>query len=205
MPTGTAYGARGFAPVMVIACLVSALLTASCTSGAGSAAELPSVSALPSTSVTGSPPSTTTTSSTPSVASATPTSAKAAVEAAVRAYYAAVNTAISTGETTELAKLTDKGCPCAKLIASVRTLFKDGYTRGAHWTLHGTTVESVTGRVANTEVIYRTEKYSELDRTGKVIHTYPAVDTKSNVILTREGSTWKVSNYFLLSGRDVKS
>src|SRR3954453_2354028 len=130
MPTGTAYGARGFAPVMVIACLVSALLTASCTSGAGSAAELPSVSALPSTSVTGSLPSTTTTSSTPSVASATPPSAKAAVEAAVRAYYAAFDLAARTGKTEAYAKAITRDCDCRNFITAVRATFKAGPVSG---------------------------------------------------------------------------
>src|SRR3954452_926549 len=184
MPTGTAYGARGFAPVMVIACLVSALLTASCTSGAGSAAELPSVSASPSTSVTGSLPSTTTTSSTPSVASATPISAKAAVEAAVRAYYAAVNTAISTGETTELAKLTDKGCPCAKLIRSVRAVYADGGSSpNAHWQLHSIASVRVTGRVASATVRYRASAYSELDASKDVIRKYPAYEQTASLAL----------------------
>jgi hypothetical protein len=202
MPTGTAYGAS--------ALILSACLLAACTSSGSSPVVLssaPSPSASPSVSTSApSVASVSPVSQTPTVSSSTPspTSTKAAVEQAVRDYYAAVNVAISTGDTKKLEVLTDPGCPCSNLITAVKKLFKTGSTSGAHWTVQSAKVKSVTGDLASTEVSYRTEKYSELDGEGKVSHTYGAVQTLASVILLRAGN-WKVSNYLILSGHDVKS
>jgi Family of unknown function (DUF6318) len=203
MPTGTAYR-RGAGLSLLSVCLL-----VGCTSGGGSPTSLPSASGSavasssdPSSSVgTNVSPSATVTSSAPSTPS--PSSPKAAVEAAVRAYYAAVNVAISTGDTKNLEALTYPACPCHDLIKNVSDVYQRGSSPSAKWTLRYVRNLRIAGIVASVDVRYETEAYSELNEAGATVKSYPAFDQFATVILQRGSVGWRVSNYYLTSGRQL--
>jgi len=145
---------RGRSLVSAVIALWCIVVMAAC----GSASP-PSPVALPTASGTG--------AQTPSaVPTPTPTSQRQQVEAAVRAYYAAVEHAVQTGDTRDLSSRSTTGCNCRALVARVVALFKRGSTRGASLHVDSVDVVSATPRLGDVSIVYRTSPYRVVARDG---------------------------------------
>jgi hypothetical protein len=196
MPTGTAY-TRGTGPAVLLTCLLTgALLLGACTSGAGSASELPSVSPSPAVSV-----STTPSSSSPdpvvSSPAPTPTSAEAAVEAAVKAYYAAFDLAARTGKTDAYSRAVTLDCPCRDFITAVEATFEAGPVKGGGVDLKAQRVVTSNAQLATVSTKYRTLGY--VAHSSKGTETVPDAVISSLLTLRPGSDGWLVEDEQILS------
>jgi hypothetical protein len=154
---------RGIRPVTrVLSACVATLLTAAVTT-ACSGGDDPPTTLPPATS----PPASESASD-----SATATTRKAQVEAAVRAYYEAMDLAIRTGDTAPFEATTTESCNCRNLAADVRKVFGAGSTSGAGVEVVRVDSPVRDGGVFSVETEVRFAAYSELDRGGKVVRSY---------------------------------
>jgi len=128
-----------------------------------------------------------------------PSSKKVQVEAALQAYFSAVNEALDSGSTKRFRELSTADCTCLALAESVEESYGAGRLDGASWSLLSVEVVSVSGRVASAEVRYDTSAYTERDNSGAVTARYPASRFRSAIALRGSGDRWRVSDVDILS------
>lgn len=126
-----------------------------------------------------------------------PTDAKASVTALARTYFAESNVAIRTGDTKALRALSVKGCPCDEFANFVDAEWKRGtvpvpeyytVTKVDTPVLRGPTVGLVS-------VVYRTNRYRVVDKSGHVIVDLPPAPEESATVECRQiAGVWKVAD-----------
>ena len=145
------------------------MFVAACGSGAGKPTRLPDRSPTPSVT-----------------ASLTP---EQQVEAAVRAYYAEVNRALSSGQTTQLAMLSHPQCSCRRLVTYISEKWEGGALRGARYELKLVKAHPPLGGVLSALVSYSVSAYDVLDRSGRVIEQVEGVEfSQKDVSLQRNAA-----------------
>jgi len=162
----------------VTAALVA--LLAGC-SGNEHAGSLPTVSPAPTTS-----------SPTPS-----PTDE---VAAAARAYYAALEKAGQTGDTTALAALLAQSCDCRKQVDYIRREAAAGHHTTTTYTVEAVRPHDVTASAAAATVTYSSPESKVLDASGRTVRTLSALSHVGyDLALRRDGGSWLVERIVRLT------
>ena len=120
--------------------------------------------------------------------------------AVVRAYFAEINRAITTGETESLRAMQADGCICRELTENIRQRWQIGRveSRGL-FAVRGLRAFDVHPDVASVEASLDALAYVEVPRQGKR-RTVPAVPgVVQEVEVVRRGSAWVVSHVRSLS------
>jgi len=179
-----------FRIVSVWLCCVLGLGLSGCIAEPQEGGDLPPL-ASPSPSVSPSP-----------TGSAAPVDAKTAIAALARAYFLERNQAIRRGSTARLRALTTPNCPCDAFADRIDADWRKGRVDSPSFytivDVRSPILENSTvGRVT---VFYRTNRYTILDRSGKVLAEAPAESTtvSSSVRLTRTRAGWRVSDVIRL-------
>jgi hypothetical protein len=124
---------------------------------------------------------------------------EAEIEKAVRRYYAAISSAMATGDTRSLEEATTDDCSCARVVKSISTLRKEGKSfRGGTFHVNMVEVQDLFGRTAAAEVKYAVAPYDVLNDQGKVVNHYDAQENLVHVSLQEERGGWIVNNVFRL-------
>ncbi len=129
-------------------------------------------------------------SNTPTPASSTDAD-KAAIEAAVRAYFTAMNVAVMTGETNEFEAVILSDCPCRKFATSVADRFDGGSLVGARVELETVEERRASAGRAVVSVAYRTSAYVALSDNGSS-ESFDAHTVNSSLVLLRTEAGWLV-------------
>ena len=132
-------------------------------------------------------------------ASATPTpapspSSAAAVEAGVRAWFAAVNVAFASGDTKALREHTEQTCACLNLARMVEATWAHGEIRGLTWTLSTLHVLRINYHVASVQLDIDETTYQVLE-SGK---HYAPHRADHLVVLSQfalKNGVWRMWNY----------
>jgi hypothetical protein len=165
--------------------------------GGGSAPQPAALKASPASERHNVDPSPTpSTAATSSPTESNPADPKAAVEAAVRAYFDAANIALSTGDTKRLRELTTSDCTCLRFASSLENLHGQGGTsRGASWHLKRIKVAfGVAPNQADVFVGSVFSAYQDLDASGSIIESVPEQQPYQDFIMQIEGGIWRVSD-----------
>jgi hypothetical protein len=93
---------------------------------------------------------------TPSASRARPVDQKAAVVAAVRAFYAAVDLGLRTGQTANIVKTSTPDCPCRNVVKTIHSMFSTGRVVGSRVVISHVQLEIFEPTVA---VIYLVNDY----------------------------------------------
>ena len=128
--------------------------------------------------------------------------AAAAVEAAVRAYYATLTEAAQSNDASMLDGLVDAGCPCAAAPKVIAANTRAGRTTpDAAFVVRRVRPHDVEGTVAVAEVVYQASAYDVLGRGGQVVSSVDAHRSHLDLSLVKsvEG-TWVVTNVTDLEG-----
>ncbi len=134
--------------------------------------------------------------------SPTPTSVEAQVEAAVRNYYAELEQAIRTNDTTRLKQLALETCPCYGSVRSIDKAAKEQQqTPDVRITVVKVAVHDVEGKTAAADVAYDVNGYNVLSKDGEVISRVPARKDRLDLSFVRPGEQWLLANVFNLGGR----
>ena len=133
-----------------------------------------------------------------SSASPTPSTPEQEVEAAVRAYYAELQRAAQTNDTSVLKTMSTKGCPCYRPVRVIDRNGKRGLTTPeAVFTVTSVRVHDLEGRSAVAEVKTIDGAYEVLDSQGAVIGEVPAREHFLDLTLVqKEKDRWIVVNEF---------
>jgi hypothetical protein len=129
--------------------------------------------------------------------SPSPTTPEALIEAAVRAYYAELTQATRTQDTSRLAKMTTKGCPCFGAVRSIERGQRKGLSApNASWTVDAVTVHDVEGSTGSADVKYTVSAYKVFDSDHRVVARYPETSRHLDLSLVEQGSNWIIGNLF---------
>ncbi len=138
------------------------------------------------------------------VASPTPslTTAQIAAEAVafVRSYYAEINHAIATGDTTQLRAMQKPTCACTRITRKVEETWASGRVVGETFFVVRTTKPfDVYPGVVSVKVDYDGRAYRVVDKAGRITSKVRARSGSEEVEVVREGARWAVSDVRLLS------
>lgn len=125
---------------------------------------------------------------------------EAAVEAAVRHYFAVANEAVKTGGTVQLEALSLSGCPCRALVEDINSVYANGRAETSGFDVSSVLVTEVQGSTAAAEVRYIVPPYKVLDQQGRTIQEVSLYDGNEYISLVRVGSSWLLGNTFNLNG-----
>ncbi len=134
---------------------------------------------------------------TPSSAAATnsPQIEKRQAVAAVRAYYAEIGSAASSGDTSRLVRLSTPDCPCRALVSFIDGKYETGSIRGFSYTLHSLRVDRHDQGSVLVSVHYSIPAVEELDKRGSVITRIDAVPpSQKAVLVSMVNGEWLVHN-----------
>lgn len=184
----------------LVACC--ALLLAAC-STASESGKLPppgspSSSTRPTSSVTATP------SPSASPSASTEAERKAAVAAAVRRYFADVNTAMATGETTAVLSDTTSECPCRAIVASIKADFAHGRDVGSIWTADPAQVHDATLREAHATVGFTSSAYTVVDSSGKLVSSFSGRRTGLALVLVLRAGRWQLDSTVTIGSEALK-
>lgn len=182
-PGGIRLGLPVVAAVLTVLAVPALLAMAGCASD-GEAVALPSLESQ-AAAVTASPSST---------ADQSEADQRAEVEDAVRAYFAAANLAVSSGDTRPLRSAATSGCTCVALARDVERSFASGRIEGAGWQITSVSPGLLDGQVASVEVVYVSSPYRIVDRERNVLSSFPGHRVEAAVLLEREREGWLVSD-----------
>jgi hypothetical protein len=144
----------------------------------------------------------TTSSPTTSSPSPSPTSTEDQVEAAVRAYYAELERAIQTNDTSRLKELAQPSCPCYGSVRSINKAAREKrQTPGIKITVVKVAVHDVFGATAGADVAYDVNAYDVLNRNGVVESRVPARKDRLDLSFVKSEDKWILANLFNLGGR----
>jgi hypothetical protein len=137
-----------------------------------------------------------------SSASPSATLPSADVEAAVRAYYAALTEAARTNKPALRHGLVAAGCPCAAATKVITKNSRSGRTTpGAAFVVESVRPHDVEGDVAVAEVEYQASAYDVLDRSGDVVSSVDAHRSHLDLSLVRSpAGAWVITNVTDLEG-----
>lgn len=182
--SGTTRGGRG---LVALGCLLWGALLVGCAGSAGVPASLPSVPV---------PVASTPSPSASAAAGSSASGDEAAIEAAVREFVTAVNTANRTGNPGELRRTSTPSCTCRKLIASVLDRAnKSQSVVGGAWTVDSLVASAPTPTNRALATLTFTEGAFEIrDSTGRTLRSGDARTATSVVVLTRSDGRWVVSD-----------
>jgi len=142
-----------------------------------------------------------------STGSARPTTAeqraKAEVEATVRAYYAAMDKAIRTGDVTDFNAASTSACVCREFGSAVASVFRTGRTEQAAVDIERLRVVVVHHRVADVDAHVRTSAYRVVHDDGRV-ERFPAGEDHAVLGLVYVGGRWLVDSVVFLERRDSR-
>ncbi len=120
----------------------------------------------------------------------------AEVEAAVRAYFEAVNMAIDTGDVKGLIEHSSSTCNCQELVRAVQRAFQNGgSTEGAKWTIRNLAVVPGSPTVRYVSVDYEASEYVTLDSQGKVVERFEGHRNAASVQVVKAGTSWLVGDF----------
>jgi predicted lipid-binding transport protein (Tim44 family) len=165
--------------------LLALLTVASCSQD--KAGTLPPLSPVPSA-----------TSATPTP-SATPDGAGAEVEAAARAYYAALTAAGQTGDVRALRAAVDPRCDCAQQIAAVESEHRAGRRYTTRYVVDAVSTHEVSGGSGYATVTLTYADSQVVDGAGRTVRRIPGKTRVGRDLLFRkEGTTWRLVRIVLL-------
>jgi hypothetical protein len=118
----------------------------------------------------------------------------AEVEAAVRAYFDAVNIAVESGDVAALSAVTASSCTCSELIAEVTRLFRDGQIVGARWTVDALKVDLVSDGIAGASVRYTSRPYVTQDMDGRLTGQFEGHRVEARIELRSAVGAWQVTD-----------
>jgi len=124
---------------------------------------------------------------------------EAQVEAFVRQYYDAVNTAVSTGDTSKLITLSRPACSCRRLVQAISDVYSKGHSEGAAFVVHSIDVKEVIGGTAAAEVDYDVTKYTVIDRNASGPDTVEPFHSHDLMSMVKQGDTWIVDSIVQMS------
>lgn len=167
-------------------CLAALAATlAGCAASSGTAPKV-----LPAASAAGAKAAGTTGDAT----TASSTGEAAAVEAAVRHYFAVANQALATGDVQPLEALSLPGCGCRSLVKEIQREYSIGRPEGARIIVESVKVHDLTTGTAGAEVVVDVPAYRELNDTAQVVANYPANRSEQDLSLELVSTRWLVSN-----------
>ena len=139
---------------------------------------------------------------TSSSASPTPATPEQEIEAAVRAYYAELQRAARTNDTSELRGLTTRQCPCFRPVQVIEGNRKKGRTTpDATFGVTRVRVHNLEGRSAIVEVATSDAAYDVMDSSGTVIGRVSARNHLLDLTVVRDDDgRWIIVNEFDLRG-----
>ena len=148
------------------------------------AGSLPSASPMPTTA-------------TPSP---TPTATvESQVEAAARAYYAALETAGTKGDVTALRELIDPACDCAQQVSAIEAEVRQGRRITTRYLIDAVLTHDVTAESGYATVTLTYAESQVLGADGRVVRTLPGKTRAGRDLLFRkEGTTWRLTRLVLL-------
>ncbi len=112
----------------------------------------------------------------------------------VRRFFAALDRAVSTGDTAAAAALMHPSCSCREVLASVHKEFANGgRTVGAHWTVSELKFFAFDGARALVHARHGVTAYRAVAANGSVVHSYGAHLDLVDVSLLRLDGEWKVA------------
>jgi len=174
-----------FAPV-VAAVVIAAGMTA-CSSATGDSAptKLPAAAESP-------------------VASPSPSlTPEAQVEAAVRTYFATVNDAVVSGDTTRLSTLSRPTCQCKAVIDEINAIHAKGHAENARFVVQSVAIKEVQGNTAAAEVEYTVPAYRVLDSQNQVVEQATPFDGHDYVSLVQSQAQWLLDSSFDMNVKDA--
>ena len=138
---------------------------------------------------------------TSSSASPTPSTPEAQIEAAVRAYYAELTRAAQTNDTSQLATMVTRGCPCHGAVRAINRAKSAGRTTpDAAWSVDSVRVHDIDGETGLADVEYTVSAYDVLNAKGKIIADYPEEKSRVDLSLVASDGKWIIGNLFDLEG-----
>ncbi len=142
-------------------------------------------------------------SPTPASSTASPspsaTTPEQQIEAAVRNYYAELTRAAQTQDTTVLATLSTRGCPCFNVVRGIREAKSQGLTSpDAAWTVSTVKVSGAKTRTASAEVEYIVSPYDVLKNDGSVQKHFDQQTGHVDLSMIRgsDSGPWIIGNLF---------
>ena len=171
-------------PLMTVTLALCSL--AACASSGGGASAPPPAVVTPSAQASPSAPP-------PVPAPSTPATAEGAISF-VRAYYAELNHALYTDDSSELITYSKPTCPCRKLVHQIT----DHQAKHQHWTVHGRVIDSSSVNLLNpvhAEVLVRSHWPATrlLDQKNRTIDTDPGHSATERFVIDRDGNSWRIS------------
>ena len=143
-------------------------------------------------------PTASSTTASPSPSATTP---EQQIEAAVRAYYAALLLGVQTGQASDLKKLVTKTCPCFAAVETIEENQANGRSGPeARLTIQKLTLHNVEAGLAGASVVYDVNGYDLVDKSGDVVSTIkPRHDAVDLTLVRHPSGNWVVSNVTDLS------
>lgn len=165
-----------------------AMVASGCSDGAGRAGTLPSRTATP-----------TTTSASPTPTLTTP---EAQIESTIREFFAEVNKAAQTLDTSKLQTMSSRLCPCYGYVRVFRRVKKDKLNLdGAEWNVVSVRVHHLGSNYGFAEVRYVAEPYRVVDANGKVVDQYRRFRQHVDFTLLRTARGWTIENAVDIEGK----
>ena len=120
----------------------------------------------------------------------------------MRAYYAELTHAAQTNDTSVLASMTTKACPCYRPVTVIEKNARRGYTTPeASFEVVTVRAHDVEGATGSAEVRTSESAYDVLGRDGKVVGHVDARKNNLDLALVRQPSgVWIIGNEFDLKG-----
>jgi hypothetical protein len=143
---------------------------------------------------------TTTTTAPGTTTSASPTAVPGGeVEAAARAYYAALETGGTTGDVTALRAIVDGACDCTQQITTIEAERKAGRRFTTRYTVDAVTLHDVTATTAWATVTISYAASQVVDASGRVVRKIPG-NTRAgrDLLFRKEGTAWRLVHIVLL-------
>jgi hypothetical protein len=173
--------------VLLVVALVLAALLASCSSASVRAPAPPPTRSLVSRS--------------PSPSPAPRVDEKAAVIAAVRDFYAAVDLSLRTGQTANIIKTSTADCTCREMAGFVQSMFRKGRVVEGGVTVGSLEVVGVTPTVAVVDLTYDYPAFHVLDAHGHDITGSQRERGRSSVELRPVPAGWLVEHVYNVASR----
>lgn len=134
--------------------------------------------------------------------SAGPPVSEADAAAAMLDYFEVVNQALRSGQTDDLAAMTDPACPCEALVHLVDERFDDGgRLRGASFDAGAVTVLERSPGQARVRTRVRVSKYAELNGDGLTVGRQPERTYVATYTLSVDDDAWRVVDVHRRDGR----
>ena len=113
------------------------------------------------------------------------------VVSVVRQFFAALDKAAQTGDTSDLVAVTYEHCPCRQVVATIKQEYSDGgHDVGAHWSVDALTFLSFDHNSAYVQANSELTAYRTINRDGSIRGSYPAHHRTDQIRLTEVAGRW---------------